>query len=266
MAFLDGGNDLVYAIDESDPERQRLLGEALAFATKGLVEQIGLIAGSRCLDIGCGIGGATRILAKRVGPDGECIGLDLDHALLHAAVSSDWCDVNISFIQGDATDLPFDDNSFDLAHARYLFIHLQNQPKAISEMARVTKTGGVVALCEPDFRAISAYPDSWAYEALPGILAKAYADSLVGRKLIALLRSAGCKHVKAYSMLGLEYEGTLAKRLIRLTFEATARGLVKKGEMTQDEFERMDKEFHRVEDDESICILTHPGITAWGIV
>lgn len=255
-----------YNIDENNPERQQLLGAVLDFGTQELVELIGLIPGSRCLDVGCGIGGATRVLGKATGLCGECIGLDFDKELLSQARLKDQGDGVISFVHGDATDLPFDDDYFDIVHTRYLLIHVAEQNKVLAEMARVTKPGGIVAVYEPDLRTVSCYPESWAYQALPGIFAKAYADSIAGQKVVSLLRGAGCTSVKARARTGVEYEGSLVKRLYRFTFEATASGLVDTGEMSQAEFERMDEEFRRVESEETAFIISSPSILAWGIV
>ena len=254
-----------YSIDESNRERQVLLSGVLDRGTQELVKQIGLAPGSRCLDVGCGVGGATRVLCEAAGPDGECVGLDLDPELLEIARSSEQGAGKVSFMQGDAAALPFDDDTFDVAHARYLFIHLPNHREVIAEMARVTKPGGTVALYEPDLQVVWCYPESWAYEALPGVFAKAYSDSLAGRKLVGLLHGAGCTEVKAQARTGVEYEGSFVKRLYRLTFEGTALTLVRSGEMSQEEFDRMDAEFRRVEDEESAFIIASPSILAWGL-
>jgi len=262
---LNGESDLPYSIDESNRERQELLSGVLDFGTKVLVEQVGLASGSRCLDVGCGMGGAARVLCDAAGSNGECVGVDLDPELLGIARSKGEGDGNISFVQGDAAALPFEDDTFDLVHARYLFIHLPNHREVIGEMVRVAKPGGTVALYEPDLRAVWCYPESWAYEALPAVFAKAYAEPFAGRKLVSLLRGAGCSSVKAQARTGVEYEGSSVKRLYRLTFEGTGLTLLRSGEMTQDEFNRMDAELRRVEEEESAFIIASPSILAWGV-
>jgi ubiquinone/menaquinone biosynthesis C-methylase UbiE len=260
------GDTLRYMIDESDPERQQLLDAGLERATRELIELIDLRPGSRCLDIGCGAGGATRVLGEAAGPTGECVGLDADPNLLGIADTKHSEDASIRYVRGDAAKLPFDDNVFDLTHARYLLAHVPNPADVVSEMVRVTKSGGVVAVYEPEITSISCYPESWAYDALPEFFAKAYADSRVGRKVVALLKAAGCNTVKAQARIGIDHHGTYFKHLYRMTFDATARRLIDAGDMSESECKRMAEELRRVEEDGATIIIGSPSILAWGIV
>src|SRR5947208_9694682 len=61
-----------YTIDERNLERQRLLARVLEPLTKRLLDALRLRPDSRCLDIGCGIGETTRLIARYLGPHGEC--------------------------------------------------------------------------------------------------------------------------------------------------------------------------------------------------
>src|SRR5438128_5922150 len=67
-----------YTIDERKLERQRLLARVLEPLTKRLLDALRLPPDSRCLDIGCGIGETTRLIARYLGPQGECTGIDQD--------------------------------------------------------------------------------------------------------------------------------------------------------------------------------------------
>src|SRR2546430_6142556 len=74
-----------YTIDERNLERQRLLARVLEPLTKRLLDALRLRPDSRCLDIGCGIGETTRLIARYLGPHGECTGIDQDGALIEVA-------------------------------------------------------------------------------------------------------------------------------------------------------------------------------------
>ena len=61
-------------------ERLRILARTLYAGTGALFDRLGVGAGLRCLDAGCGGGDVTLELARRVGPRGRVIGVDLDQA------------------------------------------------------------------------------------------------------------------------------------------------------------------------------------------
>ncbi len=116
--------------------------------------------GQRLLDVGCGPGTITVDLARRVAP-GEVIGIDaseavLDTARAHAADAG----IEVTFAVGDAYALEFPDASFDVVHAHQVLQHLTDPVAALREMRRVTRPGGVVALRESDYGAMTWYPSS----------------------------------------------------------------------------------------------------------
>src|SRR5690349_16698229 len=83
-----------YILGRSQEEYDRLRAQAQVWeaATGRLLDQVELAAGARCLDAGCGPGETMRLMAQRVGPAGEVVGLDVDAELgaqalaaLHAA-------------------------------------------------------------------------------------------------------------------------------------------------------------------------------------
>lgn len=109
---------------------------ALEFA-----ELVGVQAGQTALDVGCGPGALTTVLVDRLGADRVCA-LDPSPSFV-AALAHRLPGVDVR--QGKAEDLPYDDETFDLALAQ-LVVHFMADPVAgLQEMARVTRPGGVVA-------------------------------------------------------------------------------------------------------------------------
>jgi len=94
-------------------------------------------------------------------PDGHLTAIDqsptiLERAKIHAEEEGV---KNITHLEGDAYNLPFEDGQFDVVHSSMLLAHLSHPVLALKEMIRVTrKQGGVISLREPDLKAWSFYP------------------------------------------------------------------------------------------------------------
>ena len=117
----------------------RFMGRYSAVLTPQMADFAGIEAGQRVLDVGCGPGTLTAELIERgahvaaVDPSPQFVG----------AARERYPDADVR--QATAEDLPFEDGSFDAALAQ-LVVHFMADPvRGISEMARVTEDGGVVA-------------------------------------------------------------------------------------------------------------------------
>lgn len=108
--------------------------------------------GARCLDVGCGDGSWPRWLADRVGTDGEVVGLDVDPGFLSMArrLTPRSGGAAISFVRGDALDLPYEDGSFDVVTSCHCMYDYDDPHRALQEMSRVTRPGGAVVLVTAD--------------------------------------------------------------------------------------------------------------------
>jgi SAM-dependent methyltransferase len=117
--------------------------------------------GMEVLDCGCGPGTITFGLAEAVFP-GRATGLDQEAELVERAsrLAEGLELVNASFVQGDAGQLPFADESFDFVFAHALLEHLRNPHAALSEMHRVLRPGGFLALCSPNWDRAQITPAS----------------------------------------------------------------------------------------------------------
>ena len=115
-----------------------------------MLNKTGLKEGGHGLDVCCGTGELAFKMAKLVGKTGNISGLDFSENML--AVAKEKLTVsdakNINFVQGDALELPFEDNSFDAATNGFALRNVTDIPKAIKEMARVVKPGGKVVCLE----------------------------------------------------------------------------------------------------------------------
>ena len=89
------------------------------------------------LDAGCGTGALALALAPHVS---EVVGMDTRVDYLEAGRAS--APENVRFVEGDVTEIPFDYASFDLACCHRVLHHVRRPELAVSELARVTRSGG----------------------------------------------------------------------------------------------------------------------------
>lgn len=148
------------------------------------------------LDVGCGPGTVTADLARRVAP-GTVIGIDVsDEVIAEArAVAARSGPPTLSFEVGDLFDLRFEDDSFDVVHAHQVLQHVGDPSAALTEMRRVCRPGGLVAVRDGDYPTFRYFPDNPgldraldAYGALTRING---ANWDAGRRLLHWARSVG---------------------------------------------------------------------------
>ncbi|MFD3476333.1 class I SAM-dependent methyltransferase [Streptomyces sp. NPDC058695] len=119
------------------------------------VAELGLRAGDRVLDAGCGTGRALPALRDAVGPSGAVLGVDLTPAMLEAAVRAGR-DRAGSLMLADVTRLPVRSESLDAVFGSGLVAHLPQPQGNLRELARVVRPGGLLALFHPIGRAALA--------------------------------------------------------------------------------------------------------------
>jgi ubiquinone/menaquinone biosynthesis C-methylase UbiE len=110
--------------------------------SKELANSIDL-RGASVLDVGCGLGGPCRMLADEY--NCQTTGIDLSNEYIKTAIKLSKL-VNLShkttFIQGDATDLLFENNTFDVVWTQHVQMNIPDKKKLYLEINRVLKTGG----------------------------------------------------------------------------------------------------------------------------
>lgn len=156
----------------------------------------------RILDIGCGPGTITADLAALV-PQGRVTGLDpADDAVQRArAVARERGLDNADFTLGDAQALDFPDGSFDVVHAHQVLQHLGDPVAALREMRRVCRPGGIVAVRDGDYAAMTWYPlvpglDEW-HRLYSRVARAGGGEPDAGRRLLSWARRAGLTDVTA---------------------------------------------------------------------
>jgi len=157
-------------------------------------------AGSNVLEVGCGVGAQTIILARN-SPNTKFTAIDLSEESLRAArerVSSQGI-TNVTFHQSDIFQLPYEDNSFDHLFLCFVLEHLPNPIEALLCLRRVLKQGGTITVIEGDHGSTYFFPESpearKAIQCLVDIQAEMGGNSLIGRQLYPLLIKSNYNNV-----------------------------------------------------------------------
>lgn len=111
--------------------------------SRRFVEFAGLADDDCILDVGCGTGSLTGVLSESPGVR-SIVGVDLAEVYLESARKK-IRDPRVTFKTGDATSIPVADKSFDRSFAMLVLHFVPDAKKAVSEMRRVVRPGGVVA-------------------------------------------------------------------------------------------------------------------------
>jgi len=190
---------------EKERDRLRALEAVFDQATTRRLADLGVGAGWRCLEVGCGAGGVALWLASRVGATGRVLATDLDTRFV-AGHGQPNLDVQRHDITADAIEPGY----FDLAHTRNVLAHLPDRRRALDRVIGAVRPGGWILVEDTDMSEsmISAqshyvHPSEHAslvqhiYRAAQAAFTAIGADASIGPHLADWLAEAGLEHVAA---------------------------------------------------------------------
>ena len=159
-------------------------------------EALDAAPGDRVLDAGCGPGFYVSEILERVGGEGSVVGIDASEAMLALAAKRCEGHDNVSFEQGDVTELPVADSDFDRALSVQVLEYVADIPAALAELHRVLRPGGRVLIWDVDWATVSWHSEDPArmercLRAWDGHLT----DPTLPRTLSAQMRAAGFEDV-----------------------------------------------------------------------
>jgi len=177
-----------------DPrEGQRLLDKVDADAWISKFLEPNLPAVRSLLSVGCGPGVFLREVAEK-NPHIKVAGVDMSHSRIRDAEQRLRGLPNARVCTGNAQELPFEDNSFDLVFSRFLLEYLPDKQRAVKEMKRVCNRGGKILLQDLDGQLVWHFPEDAELqrttERVLSYLATTGFDPFVGRKLFSLCLGA----------------------------------------------------------------------------
>ncbi|MFE7467658.1 class I SAM-dependent methyltransferase [Streptomyces sp. NPDC057499] len=155
-----------------------------------------LAPGLSVLDVGCGPGTITADLAALVAP-GRVTAVDTSAEVLSGAaeMAAERGLDNVEFTVADVHDLDFPDDSFDVVHAHQVLQHVGDPVRALREMRRVCRPGGIVAARDSDYAAMAWYPEVPGLDDWLGLYRRVArgngGEPDAGRRLLSWARRAG---------------------------------------------------------------------------
>jgi ubiquinone/menaquinone biosynthesis C-methylase UbiE len=155
-------------------------------------------AGQSLLDGGCGTGSITLGLAETLAP-GQVTGIDLDvDRIQRAQAAAEQHGVrNVRFEVGSVLELPYSDERFELVFANAVLEHLRNPAKALAEMYRVLRSGGLCAVSDTEHDGLIMHqgvddPDFRQWEDFTKATLRSNGTNFyIGKQLKKLLRETG---------------------------------------------------------------------------
>jgi SAM-dependent methyltransferase len=192
--------DRSYVHGYTDRERTRLDDQARTL-TDLLHHDTAYPAGSKVLEMGCGVGAQTVILA-RSSPGAAITSVDISPnsiAAARTAVEGEGFD-HVTFHVADIFDLPYPEGSFDHVFICFVLEHLSQPERALAVAFRMLRPGGTLTVIEGDHGSAYFYPmneqSQRTIDCLVEVQRASGGDALIGRRLYPLITGAGFRSVK----------------------------------------------------------------------
>ena len=157
--------DATYTLGRTSHETTRLIEQSRIYgeSTHRLCKRAGITTGMRVLEIGSGAGDVALMIAERVGPTGQVVGVDINAEILDTARqrATDAGTRNVEFIAGDARTLTFSEK-FDAIVGRFVLMYMADAAAAFATLITHLKPGGIAAFQEPEYTLYPAFfhPDT----------------------------------------------------------------------------------------------------------
>lgn len=166
--------------------------------TKAQAELVGLAKDMRVLDAGSGVGGSSRYLAHTYGCRIEAIDLTLEYVETAARLDK-LCGIDdkIAVRQGSVTDLPYEDQSFDLVWCQNVTMNVEDKPRMFAEAYRVLVPGGRYT-----FSHWAQGPAGEPYYPLPWAMAPSYSFLGTPEEILQSLRAVGFTKIDSRNETG----------------------------------------------------------------
>ncbi len=178
----------IHGVQPEEQDRLRLLNK---LTNQLFLDFVAVNNGDQILELGSGLGIVANLMADK-NPAGKVTGIE------YAAEQIAGCEQNkpnLKFVQGDAHQLPFENETFDVVYGRYVLEHLQDPSTALKEVYRVLKPGGKAYFQENTISTMRIHPQCPAFDMVWGrfiqLQTQLGGDAEIGVKLYQYMKRAG---------------------------------------------------------------------------
>lgn len=261
-----------YVFGAGDAEIARLLERTVSrrLPAERLFDRIGVAPGWHVLDAGCGPLGVLDILAERVSASGTVVGVDREPTMIETArrVLDSRGLQRVRVVTADIAQMPLASESFDLVHERLALVNLAETPTAVTEMARLARPGGWVALQEYDHVSLLCQPPHRAWDLLMAawdqVRTAAAMDNTTGRHLHGLLRAAGVVDIELDVHCSVRQPGPTGQALPLYMAEAHRNRMTSIGGLTEPQLDVAVAELHAHLAEPGTTVVSPMLFHAWG--
>ena len=194
-------SDYVLGTDPLELARLRLQQRVWGSVTDALLDRVGIPAGARVLDAGCGPGLVTEVLRRRVGDSGHVTSVDGSPAYLatlrERVAEAGWDNVDVR--EGQLETIDLGPGSYDRIFLRWVLSFLPDPQAIVDRLAKALTPGGILIVQDYNHEGVSLFPRSTGFDAMIRATRALYetkgGDTWIAGRLPGLLRGAGLEVV-----------------------------------------------------------------------
>ncbi|MEQ8860590.1 MAG: methyltransferase domain-containing protein [Pseudomonadales bacterium] len=191
-------------------------------------------AGQVVVDYGCGPGGLSAELARRVGPGGRVLALDINPEFLdrtRALVRREGLDERVETHLLDGETIPLADASVDRVICKNVLEYVPDPARTVAEFRRLLRPGGIAHVSDSDWGAVIVEPLGAQFEVVMAAAAIAFRTPQIGRRLYGLFGQAGLDDVRVQMLASPDTEGALRPVLSNMAGYARTSGRLAEAEI-----------------------------------
>ena len=254
----------------TDKARLHRLEELFRPTTTALLDRIDIRPGMSCLDVGCGTASVTLDLARRVGPQGRVVGIDIDDARIDDARLEAAAQglSNVEFRIADIRTEPDAAPEFDVVYSRFVLDHLARPGQAIATMRDMLRPGGVVIAECTDYSAWHCFPALPAFDRAMVLQAElrrrigGYPD--IGLRLPALFVEAGLGDIEISVFQYMQMTGPLKRWILMALPKDRTDWMIAVDLAEEEEIDKLIADLVRHIDDPHTTMGTPRFMQVWG--
>jgi ubiquinone/menaquinone biosynthesis C-methylase UbiE len=201
---------------------------------EALIAPAAIGAGQVVADYGCGPGGLAVELARRVGPSGRVLAVDINRDFL--ARTRALCDEQglgdrVDTRQMEGERIPVDDASVDRVVCKNVLEYVPDPESTVREFYRIVKPGGIVHVSDSDWGGVVLEPLGERFTRLMSAASVAFRTPLIARRLYGLFRLAGFEDVRVQVIANADTSGGLRGVVYNMASYARTSGKIDEAEI-----------------------------------